>query len=320
MAMDPYGAYDSQPMDEQQGSGFSPLGAVGEYYKFKYTAMPSTWSPGKGIATPFGITGTSAKSWLDKAVTAGTVDDDFSIGRFMGNAWKNRGDLFGGEGTGRVFGSAGDKKLINKIIDYRQRAQAHLSTLRTRIGDIPRDMVRPKYGSDFVRFKGKTGKGWIPRAYKRTSFRVGNKIVEEKALEETAKNWEKANVLGKRARTTKARIGQLSKKLSGVKRTAFMKQAAIGTAKAASFIGAAMMIADIGMMIGQPIGRAIVEQTNAAMERAENRFMPELGGKLNAAYLSYGAATERQRALQAISKSHINGRSAFGTEAALMHS
>ena len=47
--------------------------------------------------------------------------------------------------------------------------------------------------------------------------------------------------------------------------------------------------------------------------------MPEMG-KLTSSYLSYGASTERQRAVRAISKGYINGRSAYGQEAAYMHS
>jgi hypothetical protein len=73
------------------------------------------------------------------------------------------------------------------------------------------------------------------------------------------------------------------------------------------------------MMVFEPVGRSIINQTNSIMERVSNRFMPEMGGHLNAAYLSYGSATERQRAISAISKGYINGRSAYGSEASLIH-
>ena len=76
---------------------------------------------------------------------------------------------------------------------------------------------------------------------------------------------------------------------------------------------------DITQLIGAPIGRAAFRTLDEGFTRYQNRFMPELGGRLAMSYLSRGAATERQRAVQAISKAYINGRSAIGNEAQYAH-
>jgi len=72
-------------------------------------------------------------------------------------------------------------------------------------------------------------------------------------------------------------------------------------------------------MVANPIGRAAVDSVNSAFNTFASYTKPELGGTLNMGFVSYGAATERQRAIQAISKSRINGRSMLGQEAAYMH-
>ena len=94
---------------------------------------------------------------------------------------------------------------------------------------------------------------------------------------------------------------------------------AIGGAKALSMVGAAVFAWDIIKMIGEPLGQAAMSKLSEAAQDAQNRFMPEMGGDLSVAYLSRQAATERQRAVQAMSKASITGRSAFGQEAAMVH-
>jgi len=63
--------------------------------------------------------------------------------------------------------------------------------------------------------------------------------------------------------------------------------------------------------------RATSEAINRMTEKAYNL---ELGGELTKGYLTTGAATERQRALQAIQGSHLSGRRFLGSEASLAHS
>lgn len=71
--------------------------------------------------------------------------------------------------------------------------------------------------------------------------------------------------------------------------------------------------------VAEPLGRAAFSAMDSAFRAYEAIPTPELGGQLSMAYLTQGAATERQRALQAISKAHINGRSALGMEAQYAH-
>ena len=96
-------------------------------------------------------------------------------------------------------------------------------------------------------------------------------------------------------------------------------RAGIFAMKGFAAVGLVSMMWDITQAISEPIGRAIVSKANSTMEDYKNRFMPEMGGRLAMSYMTSGAATERQRAVQAISKAYINGRSAFGQEAMYAH-
>jgi len=71
--------------------------------------------------------------------------------------------------------------------------------------------------------------------------------------------------------------------------------------------------------IMEPVGRASVQAVDSAFRAYESVPQIEMGGSISMAYLTHGAATERQKSINAISKAHINGRSAFGSEAGLMH-
>lgn len=60
--------------------------------------------------------------------------------------------------------------------------------------------------------------------------------------------------------------------------------------------------------------------TTSILERVTTDLMAlELGGSLSEGFLSQTAATERQRALQAIQASHLSGRRMLGNEAQLVH-
>jgi hypothetical protein len=91
-------------------------------------------------------------------------------------------------------------------------------------------------------------------------------------------------------------------------------------AKAGSIIGATMFAWDIASIAAKPLGQALMTGINNVAMDYQQRFMPEMGGQLQLSYLTQTNATERQRAVAAISKSYINGRSAMGNESSLMHS
>ena len=99
-----------------------------------------------------------------------------------------------------------------------------------------------------------------------------------------------------------------------------------GGVRAGMLIGKASAVVAVGSlmwegakMIGNPIGAAAANAVNNTFDSLQSFANPELGGKLNMDFISQGAATERQRAVQAISKSRINGRSMMGNEAQYMH-
>ena len=76
---------------------------------------------------------------------------------------------------------------------------------------------------------------------------------------------------------------------------------------------------DIAKMVAEPFGRYLVENVNRVATSWADRYKPEMGGQIALSYMSTGAATERQRAVEAISRSYTNGRSAVGNEAQYMH-
>jgi hypothetical protein len=63
-----------------------------------------------------------------------------------------------------------------------------------------------------------------------------------------------------------------------------------------------------------------IKTTSEIINRAADQISKlELGGDLSRGFLSDQAATERQRALQAIQSSHLSGRRFLGNEASLYH-
>jgi len=85
--------------------------------------------------------------------------------------------------------------------------------------------------------------------------------------------------------------------------------------KILSGVGLAMILGEVALAIGTPIGKAAMAGIDSTLTNFTNRFNYNMGGKLALSYLGRGAATERQRALEAMQMSQITGRSAFGQEA-----
>jgi hypothetical protein len=91
----------------------------------------------------------------------------------------------------------------------------------------------------------------------------------------------------------------------------------IGKASAAYAVGS--LVYQGVKSIVSPVAAAGVKAADQTFSSLQSLANPELGGQLELGFLSQGAATERQRAVQAISKSRINGRSMLGYEGAAMH-
>ena len=125
----------------------------------------------------------------------------------------------------------------------------------------------------------------------------------------------------------KAELSVLSRSI----RSTYGKQAAgiglklglrglVAVGKLSAFVSTAMLAADAVKMVATPVVQGGIQAVDNVFSNFTTAGRTELGGSLNYGYLSQGAATERQRAIQAISKSRINGRSLFGQEAQYMHS
>lgn len=93
----------------------------------------------------------------------------------------------------------------------------------------------------------------------------------------------------------------------------------IAFAKGFAYFELAKLAWDTINMFAEPIGRSMVAQADASLQQFKSIARPELGGSIAMGYMSRGAATERQRALAAISKSQLNARSAMGNEASMLH-
>jgi hypothetical protein len=131
-------------------------------------------------------------------------------------------------------------------------------------------------------------------------------------------------------------MGYTSKVASGIDKSAavvskapwksFAKTAFRGTVKAGVAVGKGFAYYEMAKLafstanyLFQPLGRAAFAAMDAGLNKLESIATPELGGQLSMSYISQGAATERQRALAAISKSRLNARSAMGGEASYIH-
>jgi hypothetical protein len=330
MAMSPYGMQGSQPMEEQKD-----FSLVSEYFKFKYLAWPGTYSPTKGIATPFGfapnarsISRLTSKIAIDArragfaAWETGASEAAVKAAQLKGGARSFFGNFkeawSGGKAQGRVLGYESYTRKLDQANRSVSAASAPLKdawkTRRAARVDPTRSInalkkVSARTGGYATTRGGATIPGdpktWVEAESKILQLRSKMTKIDSSTVKSIA------TLRGKKGAVTRL-LTQKSARQAG--------KLAITGAKAVSWIGLGLMIGEVALAVGQPIGRAIMDQVNSTFERMENRFMPELGGRLNAAYLSYGAATERQRAVQAISKSHLNGRSAYGQEAALTHS
>lgn len=129
--------------------------------------------------------------------------------------------------------------------------------------------------------------------------------VTRRTLDNVTKNSTSASIISKR------------ELLANVVKRHGTKIAAAGF-KTASIIGIASLMWDVASLVGEPVGRAVMNNINEGFSALQNIGRPE-GNRLSLSYLSVGAATERQRAISAISRSQLNARSALGNEGALIH-
>ena len=82
----------------------------------------------------------------------------------------------------------------------------------------------------------------------------------------------------------------------------------------------AILIAQTAAFVGETVFKGLRATSEAINRASEKVYNLDLGGELSRGYLTAGAATERQRALQAIQSSHLSGRRFLGSEAEMAHS
>lgn len=81
-----------------------------------------------------------------------------------------------------------------------------------------------------------------------------------------------------------------------------------------------LLAAQVTKFLAESAFKGIQATANAIDRATERVYNLELGGELSRGFLTGQAATERQRALQAIQSSHLSGRRFLGNEAQLVHS
>ncbi len=305
MATDMYDAYGSEQPTTMGGVAkdlaMSPFKMA--TYAGLYTQWPGMYSIGKGVWIPYigknlekggmSAVATGAKSLISQAYSQkgvwGKVAGTVSLAKEFGKRTVSLGKVGGG-----YVGENWMNKNIERRLERSKRVfEGRLyQKAKTFYGDEVRAQDAAKKATDAM-MKGKlAGKFNI----KGPGFQM-SEMIDAKSI---------------------GGFQQYNKALAYKSKRTIAKMA-LGAAKGASFIGGAMLAWDLISMVGEPIGRAAVRGLDNLMGEYQRRFLPETGGRLELSYLSQGAATERQRAVQAISKSYINGRSAFGNEAQYLH-
>lgn len=306
MAQDSYDAYGMQ--EQQQGLGIgstikdalNPVSIAG--YKFM---MPGTYDPVKGFKMPFG--GTLTRAWHGVGVLKGGPSEIFSWGtakRAGAGIWSGMHAegryLLGGELEAyqnyKIFKSSVSKGLTSQGIQGKLARQIAKSSAydvaSSRIGSESVENIIRKSVSSRMQSRNIST---ITSPYLTPHSWQKNVDFVDKSLGNIGTNLGKAGVAGIRA---------------GRALTWGLKAARLGaTAMSVWTVG------EIALMIGKPIGQAMMTGLNSALQMAVSPYQTEMGGNLAMSYLTHGAATERQRGLEAISRSGLNARAALGQEA-----
>lgn len=321
---DPYGSEQGLSLGQTvKDFATSPI-RLSTYAGF-YTSWPGMWSPSKGVFVPYigkrleeggwKAVGTGIKSLATRNYTergfAGVVRGTFSLGKdILSRAASfgmssNAGGGFWGE---KLFSEGGVRVPKGIDFDYSSTHAAYVRKLLLKKEKQTANLAA-EWGVKRAKGASKISQT-ILEAYNKGDYMLSGKSIFEQAsrLTERSQRFATKAVSASGKYTIKAmptRVGLL--------------KFGAGVMKGASFVGGAMMAWDFVSMVGIPLGRAAIRGLDNVMGEYQRRFMPEMGGRLEMSYLSKGAATERQRSINAISKSYINGRSAFGEEARYLH-
>ena len=312
--MNQYQAYQ----DKQESSSIikdlviSPVSAQA----WMYGHMPSMWSGTEGVHVPISMK--YAKT-VGRAVKEAWGKKRY--GAAAGNSLKMLGAL-------RPFGFGGSRVLAFKNYEdqvaHLKEGVSSMTRGKARLEKKIRQMHKPIAQAKKAGLAAK--QVWKNRPMARLDLYPSDKAewVKKGAKwgAEEAKFAKRAAGVHKKIDSLVGHRQTLIKKLNNYKTLSVARGAtkfAIRGAKMVSMFGATMFALDMAKMIGEPVGRAIMSEIDMAAQKWNDRFLPEMGGELQMSYLTRGAATERQRALNAMSKSQITGRSGFGQEAKYAH-
>jgi hypothetical protein len=297
---DPYGGQ----LPEQQMSAGSIAGDLAlaplrpSTYLYGYL-WPGAFSQKKGIMAPFETRGSKWKEEFSN------IKNSFKSGKTKGikSVWGSAQRL-GPFGPGhRIQGTS--TKVLSRYI---RRQKSLLNSYDTQLSNIHSEYtktlgnVNPNVGSVPKKANSKYAKRYAQRSEEIKSRLASLTSMEQKMTE-----------------LSSAKSSTI-KKIALIKPRANLLKWGIRAGKAGSLIGAGMLAWDLASAVAAPLAQLGMTALNSAANAYQSRYMPEMGGQLQLSYLSQGAATERQRSIQAISKAYINGRSAFGSEGSMMHS
>ena len=295
MAYDPQGA---QTPEQQLGFGDIAREVVNPAnLLIPYAMDPRSYSK-KGFWSPFSLKGSAWKKEF-KNIYSHTPAGWTAKGEYVSAVTKFQPkNVFGAMGR---LGPFGGNKIQGTSRIHAIRRQARLKSLisgyDTQLGNLHSE----KMNSINNKISG------VNKLFSASRFYEKQSIAEMDVLDKKIANiGNLKNVAIKKFKPLKTKISLLKWGSRG--------------AKVASAAGLAMFAWDIGKAVATPLAQAAMGAINNVAMEYQNRFMPEMGGQLQLSYLSQASATERQRAVQAISKSYINGRSAFGSEGSMMHS
>lgn len=294
---DPYGEISMVGMAKDAALAPFSIGFWGSMY----TTWPGMWSIEKGAYVPF----------VGKYIERGG-GHALAAMKHIGRSYQGRGFIGGtftaAKRTVGAFNQGGmvGKRFFDKGINSVDKINQRITSQSIKNELYTSSINKINQGIDKITnsYKGtsKTKLRNVAKAYKNM---VNEREIYEKLLSQGKRNLGRYSTLATKA---KGRLVSITAAKLG-----------IGAMKAVSAVGAALFAWDIIKMVGEPLGAAAANSLYNTAQDMQERFMPELGGDLSVAYLSRQAATERQRALQAMSKASITGRSAFGQEARMQH-
>lgn len=303
---DPYGQQQPTTGDVVKDFVTSPFRV--STYTAMYGTMPMMWSPSKGIYLP----------GVGRTFQHGFKSGIKSIGSAVSNMYK----AGGGGVRGAVSATWGvGKKGFGKAMRFGLGAKAgggYIGGTFLKQASLAQELYDDVFSQVLSRAQkagasGAAARSTAAKAAERALEKVpsGAKRISSRAA---GQHLGRVNIKKKFLTGLKGADNLVNKRLLGK-----LAKFGLGAAKVGSVIGGVLLTKDLIEMVGVPLGRAAVQTLDNTFTRYQERFMPEMGGQLELSYLSRGAATERQRAVQAISKAYINGRSAIGNEAQYIH-